>query len=58
MPSLLLLAFLAEDELARVLHALALVGLGAAIVADLGSHLADHEARERNVGGEVLCKVF
>src|SRR5215207_4120357 len=38
---LLLLAFLAEDELVRILHALALVGLGAAEVADLGGGLAD-----------------
>src|SRR5215207_4321491 len=38
---LLLLAFLAEDELVRILHALALVGLRAAEVADLGGGLAD-----------------
>src|SRR5215211_2639269 len=38
---LLLLAFLAEDELVRILHALALVGLGTAEVADLGGGLAD-----------------
>src|SRR4051794_19603290 len=38
---LLLLAFLAEDELAGVFHALALVGLGAAILADLGGDLPD-----------------
>src|SRR5215831_11711157 len=39
--SLLLLAFLAEDVLAGVLHALALVGLGLAEAANLGRHLAD-----------------
>src|SRR5215831_14040563 len=39
--SLLLLAFLAEDVLAGVLHALALVGLGLAEAADLRRHLAD-----------------
>src|SRR5262245_34218873 len=40
LPSLLL-AFLAEDELARVFHALALVGLGLAEGADLGGDVAD-----------------
>src|ERR1051325_5166712 len=39
--SLLLLAFLAEDVLAGVLHALALVGLRLAEGADLRRHLAD-----------------
>src|SRR5690606_22608492 len=39
--SLLLLAFLAHDALAGILHALALVGLGTAVLADLGGHLAD-----------------
>src|SRR5690606_15971208 len=39
--SLLLLAFLAHDALAGILHALALVGLGTAILADLGGDLAD-----------------
>src|SRR3989440_5468561 len=38
---LLLLAFLAEDVLAGVLHALALVRLGLAEAADLRRHLAD-----------------
>jgi hypothetical protein len=38
---LLLLAFLAEDVLASVLHALALVGFGAAELADFGGNLAD-----------------
>src|SRR5690349_15329416 len=39
--SLLLLAFLAHDALAGILHALALVGLGTAILADFRGHLAD-----------------
>src|SRR5215204_5608626 len=38
---LLLLAFLAEDELVGVLHALALVGLGLTELADLGGGLPD-----------------
>src|SRR5262249_62098906 len=38
---LLLLAFLAEDEFARILHALALVGLGLAERPDLGRRLAN-----------------
>src|SRR5882757_9718103 len=37
----LLLPFLAEDVFARVLHALALVGLGRAEPADLGRDLPD-----------------
>src|SRR3954468_1760247 len=39
--SLLLLAFLAEDELGCVFHALALVGLGRTVAADLRRHVAD-----------------
>ncbi len=38
---LLLLAFLAEDVLVGIFHALALVGLGLAEFADLGGDLAD-----------------
>src|SRR5205085_5670923 len=38
---LLLLAFLAEDEFAGVLHALALVGLRRTVAADFRGHLAD-----------------
>src|ERR1700676_151794 len=38
---LLLLALLAEDELARVSDALALIGLGRPVVADIGRDLAD-----------------
>jgi len=33
-------------------------GLGITIVSTPQGVMADHEARERNVGGEVLCKVF
>jgi len=33
-------------------------GLGITIVSTPHGVMADHEARERNVGGEVLCKVF
>jgi small subunit ribosomal protein S8 len=33
-------------------------GLGTTIVSTPQGVMADHEARERNVGGEVLCKVF
>src|SRR2546423_3445340 len=38
---LLLLRFLERDRFAGVAHALALVGLGGLVRADLGSHLAD-----------------
>ncbi len=33
-------------------------GLGITIVSTPQGVMADHEARERNIGGEVLCKVF
>jgi small subunit ribosomal protein S8 len=33
-------------------------GLGIAIVSTPKGVMADHSAREANVGGEVLCKVF
>jgi len=33
-------------------------GLGVIIVSTPQGVMADHEARERNVGGELLCKVF
>ena len=33
-------------------------GLGTTILSTPQGVMADHEARERNVGGEVLCKVF
>ena len=33
-------------------------GLGVTILSTSHGVMADHEARERNVGGEVLCQVF
>ena len=33
-------------------------GLGVTILSTPHGVMADHEARERNVGGEVLCTVF
>src|SRR5688572_21151027 len=51
---LLLLAFLAEDELAGIFHALALVGLRRTVAADLRGHLADLllvDARNDDLGG-------
>lgn len=33
-------------------------GLGVAIISTPSGVMADHEAREKNVGGEVLCTVF
>jgi small subunit ribosomal protein S8 len=33
-------------------------GLGITIVSTPKGVMADHSAREQNVGGEVLCKVF
>jgi small subunit ribosomal protein S8 len=33
-------------------------GLGITILSTPQGVMADHEARESNVGGEVLCKVF
>jgi small subunit ribosomal protein S8 len=33
-------------------------GLGVAIVSTPKGVMADHEARENNVGGEVLCTIF
>jgi len=33
-------------------------GLGVTILSTPQGVMADHEARERNVGGEVLCKIF
>jgi small subunit ribosomal protein S8 len=33
-------------------------GLGVAIVSTPRGVMADHEAREQNVGGEVLCTIF
>jgi len=33
-------------------------GLGIAILSTPSGVLSDHEARQRNVGGEVLCQIF
>jgi small subunit ribosomal protein S8 len=33
-------------------------GLGVAILSTPKGVMADHEAREKNVGGELLCKIF
>lgn len=33
-------------------------GLGISIISTPVGVLADHEARERNVGGEILCQVY
>ena len=33
-------------------------GLGVSIVSTPKGVMADHDARENNVGGEVLCRVF
>lgn len=41
------------DKLPRVAD-----GLGVTIVSTPQGVMADHEARDRNIGGEVLCQVF
>ena len=33
-------------------------GLGVSILSTPKGVMADHEARDKNVGGEVLCRVF
>jgi small subunit ribosomal protein S8 len=33
-------------------------GLGVTIVSTPKGVMADHDARDANVGGEILCKVF
>lgn len=43
----------AVDSMPRVAN-----GLGITILSTPKGVMADHEAREANVGGEVLCKVF
>src|SRR5713101_66355 len=56
--ALLLLAFLAEDVLARISHALALVGLGRPEAADFRRHLADLllvDARHHDFGRLRRC---
>ena len=45
--------YCAVDALPRVAN-----GLGITIVSTPKGVMADHAARENNVGGEVLCKVF
>jgi len=45
--------YAAVDNLPRVAN-----GLGITIVSTPKGVMADHAAREHNVGGEVLCKVF
>ena len=45
--------YAAVDNLPRVAN-----GLGITIVSTPKGVMADHSAREQNVGGEVLCKVF
>ncbi len=46
-------AYASVDSMPRVAD-----GLGVTILSTPQGVMADHEARERNVGGEVLCKVF
>ena len=41
------------DHLPRVMN-----GLGVSILSTPKGVMADHQARENNVGGEVLCRVF
>ena len=41
------------DQMPRVAD-----GLGVVIVSTPQGVMADHEAREKNVGGEVLCQIF
>ncbi len=45
--------YVAVDAMPRVAN-----GLGITIVSTPKGVMADHAAREANVGGEVLCKVF
>ena len=45
--------YAAVDAVPRVAN-----GLGVAIVSTPKGVMADHAARENNVGGEVLCTVF
>ena len=45
--------YAAVDAMPRVAN-----GLGITIVSTPKGVMADHAARENNVGGEVLCKVF
>ena len=45
--------YAAVDEVPRIAN-----GLGISIVSTSKGVMADHDAREMNVGGEVLCRVF
>jgi len=45
--------YTAVDAMSRVAN-----GLGITIVSTPKGVMADHSAREQNVGGEVLCRVF
>lgn len=45
--------YVSVDNMPRVAN-----GLGITIVSTPKGVMADHSARERNVGGEILCKVF
>ena len=45
--------YIAVDTMPRVAD-----GLGITIVSTSKGVMADHAAREQNVGGEVLCRVF
>ena len=45
--------YAAVDSLPRINN-----GLGMTIISTSKGVMADHAAREQNVGGEVLCKVF
>jgi small subunit ribosomal protein S8 len=45
--------YAAVDAMPRVAN-----GLGVSIISTPKGVMADHSARENNVGGEVLCKVF
>jgi small subunit ribosomal protein S8 len=45
--------YVTVDEIPRVLN-----GLGVAVLTTSQGLMADHEARRRNIGGELLCKVW
>jgi len=45
--------YVTKDEIPRVLN-----GLGLAVLSTSQGLLADHEARQRGIGGELLCKVW
>jgi small subunit ribosomal protein S8 len=45
--------YVTKDEIPRVLN-----GLGLAVLSTSQGLLADHEARRRGIGGELLCKVW